>query len=53
MKTNKEKSQPVLYVKIPKELKEEAQEIASGYGLNLSAFTRLLLSQSVREHATK
>ena len=49
----KTRPHPVLSFEISKELKKEAQEIASAYGLNLSAFARMLIAQSVREHATK
>ena len=52
MKIKRARPHPILSLEIPKELKYEAQEIAKAYGLTLSAFTRMLLSQSVREHQT-
>ena len=50
MKSKKARPHPILSLEIPRELKHEAQEIAKAYGLSLSAFTRMLLAESVREH---
>ena len=50
MKITRRTARAVLHVEIARELKDEAQALADSYGLSLSAFIRLLLASSVKEH---
>lgn len=49
----KPRPNPILALEINKELKANSQKVAETYGLNLSAFTRMLLAKSVQEHLAK
>ncbi len=44
------KSAVYLHVKLASELKAQVKAIADGYGLSVSAYTRLALSRSIDEH---
>ena len=47
---SKDGSPIVLHVEVTAALKADARQLAKAYGLSLSAFTRLLIAQSIREH---